>query len=104
MSLVFANSLNPPAIASACSTVIGPCSGTAPGFVDLAHHVDDRRHRLDDDDGDDRIGDVFLERGRDRGRAARSASGRWPAMSPMSGSVILPSGRTCTDCESCGSL
>ena len=37
---------------------------------------------------------------------SRISIGVWPvaSMSPISGSVILPSGRTCTDCDSCGSL
>ncbi len=37
---------------------------------------------------------------------SRSSIGVRPvaSRSPISGSVILPSGRTCTDCESCGSL
>ena len=37
---------------------------------------------------------------------SRSSTGVWSAASrsPTSGSVIRPSGRTCTDCESCASL
>ena len=63
---MFANSLKPPAIASACRIVVGPCSCIVPGMRHLAHHVDLRRQRLDDDDGDRRVGDVLLERRRDR--------------------------------------
>ena len=66
MSFVLAKSLKPPAIASACTADTWPLIGECSRRVHLAHDVEHRRNGLDDDDGDDRVGVVFLERGHER--------------------------------------
>ena len=65
MFLASAKSFSPPASASACMTVSGALQRDRARVIHLAHDVRRRGGRLDDDDGDGRVGDVFLERGPD---------------------------------------